>query len=93
MYKGYMTYRYKKLLELTRDIRSYEEYNLRVNNGLFAMDCDFISVELYRFLKRKMLQNAYLNGVSEVGVTIKLYFSSNDIDSFNHYVIKDKKEV
>lgn len=88
-----MKSRYKELLKITRDIRSYGDYIHRVYMGIFAMECDFISVELYRFLKRKMLQNAYLNGVSEIAFTIKIYFSSNDIDSFNHYVIKDKKEV
>lgn len=88
-----MKSRYKELLKITRDIRSYEEFGRRIDMGLFAMGCDFISLELYRFLKRKILQNAYLNGVSDLSVIIKLYFSSNDIDSFNHYVIKDKKEV
>nr|DAP78458.1 MAG TPA: hypothetical protein [Caudoviricetes sp.] len=88
-----MKSRYKELLKITRDIRSYGDYIRRVDIGLFAMDCDFISVELFCFLKRKMLQNAYLNGVSELSDIIKLYFSSNDIGSFNHYVIKDKKEV
>lgn len=89
-----MKSRYKELLKITRDIRSYEDFIRRVDMGLFAIVCgDFISDELHRFLKRKMIQNAYLNGVSELSVIIKLYFSSNDIDSFNHYVIKDKKEI
>lgn len=86
-----MKSRHKKLLKLTRDIRSYSDYIRRADMGLFAMDCDFISIELFCFLKRKMLQNAYLNGVSELSVIIEMYFSSNDIDSFNHYVIKDKR--
>lgn len=86
-----MKSRYKKLLKLTREIRSYKEYHCRVDMCLFAMRCDFISIDLYRFLKRKMIQNAYLNGVADIDSLVDIYFSKNDIDSFNHYVIKDKR--
>lgn len=86
-----MKSRYKELLKITRDIRSYGKYLCRLDMALFALRCDFISVELYRFLKRKMVQNAYLNGVANIDFLVDLYFSGNDIDSFNHYVIKDKK--
>lgn len=88
-----MKSRYKELLKITRNIRSYKEYDCRVDMVLFAMRCGFISVKLYRFLKRKMIQNTYLNGVADIDFLVGLYFSKNDIDSFNHYVIKDKKEV
>lgn len=86
-----MKSRYKKLLKLTREIRSYEDLVITKNILLFMWKCDFISIDLYRFLKRKIIQNAYLNGVADIDFLVDLYFSKNDIDSFNHYVIKDKR--
>ena len=86
-----MKRKYEKLLQLTRDIRNYEDANNRLNTLYLIWDCRFISLDLYHFLKRKIIQSAYLNGVSYLDYMVNAYFSKNDIDSFNHYVIKDKR--
>lgn len=86
-----MKRRYKILLELTRDIRSYDEFNGRCGLLFLIWDCGFISIDLYLFLKRKIIQSAYLNGVDYISYMINLYFSKNTVDSFNHYVITNKR--
>lgn len=86
-----MANRYKKLLQLTRGISSYEEAINRLETLYLMYDCRFISYYMYRFLKRKLVQSAYLNGVPYLDFMIKGYFSDNDIDSFNKYLIKDKR--
>lgn len=86
-----MKRRCKKLLDLTRDIISYDDANYRLHGILLMWDCGFITMNLYIFLKRKIIQNAYLNGVTNFDYMIEVYFSNNSIDSFNHYVIKNKR--
>ena len=86
-----MTHRYKRLLDLTRCISGYEDANNRLEALYLIWDCSFISYDLYIFLKRKIIQSAYLSGVIILDYMVKIYFSKNDNASFNHYVIKDKK--
>lgn len=44
-----MTNRYKKLLQLTRGISSYEEAINRLETLYLMYDCRFISYYMYRF--------------------------------------------
>lgn len=83
-------YKFKKLLKLTRDFRNGSDVSKRLEALLIMFECDFITVDLYRFLKRKLLQNAYIKGFTFFDFTVSIYFSQNDIDSFNHYTIKDR---
>lgn len=85
-------HRYESLLQITKDIESFEDGDRRHYTLFLLWDCGYITRDLYHFLKRKLCQNAYLNGVTEFSYLIKIYFSQHDEDSFNHYVIKDKKE-
>ena len=85
-----MTHRYKKLLKLTRDFRNGDDVSKRLEALFIMFDCDFITIDLYCFLKRKLLQNAYINGFTVFDFMINAYFSQNDIDSFNHYTINDR---
>lgn len=86
-----MKRRRKMLLDLTRDIISYDEGWFRLRVILTMWYGGIITMDLYRFLKRKIIQNAYLNGVTTFDYMIEVYFSNNDICSFNHYVIKNKR--
>ena len=84
-------YKFKSLLQLTRGFRNDDDVNNMLETLFIMFDCELITIDLYLFLKRKLVQNAYINDFTAFDFMAKTYFSQNDIDAFNHYTIKDRR--